>query len=274
MVEIAPGGRLRALTAIVTGSTTGIGECIARRFALEGARVIVHGPDETEAEGIATDIRRGRGDAVAVGGDLSDPSVPGTLVARAIKVLGHVDILVNNAALKTRTNLETTDAAAFDRILAVNLRAPLLLARALLPHFRARRDGAILNIGSVNAYCGEPDLLAYSISKGGLMTLTRNLADAHSMEGIRVNQLNLGWVLTPGEDELRRAEGFPAGWPERLPPGVAPSGTLLRPDEVAHFALAFVEQSARRVSGAVVDLEQYPLIGRNPPKALSFGPSL
>jgi NAD(P)-dependent dehydrogenase (short-subunit alcohol dehydrogenase family) len=191
------------------------------------------------------------------------------LAKRAIELLGHVDILVNNAALKTRSNLESTDAAVFDQVIAVNLRAPLLLARSFLPHFTACGGAAILNIGSINAYCGERDLLAYSISKGGLMTLTRNLADAYAAEGIRVNQLNLGWVLTQSEDELKRAEGFPPGWAEKLPTEVAPTGRLLDPDEVAHFALAFVEPSAHPVSGAIVDIEQYPLIGRNPPKTIT-----
>lgn len=264
--EASLGGRLRGLTAFVTGSTTGIGEHIATCFALEGARVAVHGPDGAGAEAAAAGIRGRGGDAVPVSGDLGDPSVPPRLADRAIDLLGHLDILVNNAAAKTRTNLESTDAQAFDRIIAVNLRAPLLLVRAFLPHFRARRGGAVLNIGSVNAYCGERDLLAYSISKGGLMTLTRNLADAHAAEGIRVNQLNLGWVLTPGEDEIKRSEGFPPGWAGTLPTEVAPTGHLLHPDEVARLALAFVEPSAHRVSGAVVDIEQYPLIGRNPPK--------
>jgi len=267
--EPAPTGRLHGMTALVTGSTTGIGQHIARRFAMEGASVAVHGPGKAEAEASAADIRARGGEAVSVAGDLGDPSVPARLATEATELLGHVDILVNNAALKTRTNLESTDAAAFDRIIAVNLRAPLLLARSFLPHFRARGGGAVLNIGSVNAYCGERELLAYSISKGGLMTLTRNLADAHAAEGIRVNQLNLGWVLTKGEDAIKQSEGFPPGWSEMLPTEVAPTGHLLHPDEVASFALAFVEPCAHRVNGAVVDLEQYPLIGRNPPKQLA-----
>lgn len=259
--------RLAGQTAVVTGSSTGIGEQIARRFGQEGAKVVVTGLDHREAQAVADDICGGGGEAFALGGiDLAGPGAPEELAHRALEVLGEVSILVNNAALKARTNLETTDAAAFDRFMAVNLRAPLLLVRALLPNFRARGGGTVLNIGSVNAYCGERELLAYSVSKGGLMTLSRNLADAYAAEGIRVNHLNVGWVLTRSEDELKQADGLPGGWSAHLPPTTAPSGNLLEPADIAHFALAFVEESAHRVSGAVVELEQYPMIGRNPPK--------
>lgn len=265
MNEAAPGTRLSGQGALVTGAVRGVGAAIARRFAAEGARTLVHGLELGPAEELVGSIRASGGDAAAVAGDLADPTVPERLAAQAIEILGHVDILVNNAALTTRSNLATTGADLFDEIMAVNVRAPLLLIRALFHHFRDIGGATVLNIGSVNAYCGERDLLAYSISKGALTTMSRNLADAHATEGIRVNHFNLGWVLTEREDELKRAEGFPAGWAEALPPSLAPSGSLQRPDEIAHFALAFVERS-HRVNGAVVDLEQYPMIGHNPPK--------
>jgi NAD(P)-dependent dehydrogenase (short-subunit alcohol dehydrogenase family) len=89
----------------------------------------------------------------------------------------------------TRSSLETTDVDCFDRTIAVNLRAPLLLTQAALPHFRRQGAGRVLNIGSINGYCGERNLLAYSISKAGLMALTRNVADAYGPEGVRVNLL-------------------------------------------------------------------------------------
>jgi NAD(P)-dependent dehydrogenase (short-subunit alcohol dehydrogenase family) len=215
---------------------------------------------------VAGSIRSAGGAATALSGDLGDPLVPASLAVAAGEALGGVDILVNNAALKTRSNLETTDAAAFDRMIAVNLRAPLLLVRALAAGFRARGGGVVLNIGSVNAYCGEANLLAYSISKGGLTTLTRNLANAYAAEGVRVNQFNPGWVLTKSEDEIQQAAGFPSDWWQHLDPSMAPSGSLLDPDDIAHFALAFVEESAHRISGAVVELEQYALVGRIPTK--------
>ena len=260
------GGRLAGKVALVTGSTTGIGEAMARRFAREGARVMVHGLDRAEAEQVVSGIQAAGGDAACHLADLEDEAASPALIDATVNRFGALHILVNNAALTTRSDLETTDAATFDRILAVNLRAPLLLIRAALPHFRRAGGGAVLNIGSVNGYCGERNLLAYSISKGGLMTLSRNLADAHAAERIRVNHFNVGWVLTPNERALKVREGLPDDWPQHVPSAFAPSGRLLTPDEIAHFALAFLADDAGPVSGAVVELEQYPVIGRNPPK--------
>ena len=256
---------LTGKTALITGSATGIGEAIARRFAAEGARVMVHGREAEQEAGEAV-ARSLPGDAAFTPADLADPARCEALIQTALARFGGLDILVNNAALTTRSTLETTDAALFDDILAVNVRAPLLLLRALLPHWRASGGGVALNIGSVNAYCGEAGLLAYSVSKGALMTLTRNLADAHARDGIRINQLNLGWTLTPNEYALKMRDGLPPDWPDTLPSSTAPAGRLLRPDEIAHYALAFVTEAGGPISGTVADLNQYPIIGRNPPK--------
>ncbi|MGI4789357.1 MAG: SDR family NAD(P)-dependent oxidoreductase [Janthinobacterium lividum] len=255
--------------ALVTGSTTGIGEAIARRLARAGASVMIHGLIKEDAEQAAAEIKAaGGGDADCILADLAQPSECEKLIAATAARFGGLHILVNNAAVMTRSDLETTDAETFDRTIAVNLRAPLLLFRAALPYLRLG-GGAVLNIGSVNGYCGEYNQLAYAISKGGLMTLSRNLADAHGPEKIRVNHFNVGWVLTKNEYALKMKEGLPDDWPERLPPNIAPSGRLLSPEEVAEFALLFVSGEGALVSGAVVDLEQYPMIGRNPRKLLA-----
>ncbi len=100
------------------------------------------------------------------------------------------------------------------------------------------------------------------------MTLTRNLADAHGAEGIRVNQINPGWTLTPNERVLKATEGLPEDWPSRLPTAYAPGGRLFSPDDVALAAVYFLSDEAALVNGAVLDLEQYPMIGRNPPKVI------
>lgn len=185
--------RLKDKTALVTGSTTGIGEAIARRFAREGARVMVHGP-ESGAGGaqVVAAIRAAGGEAAFAAARLEDPAACAGLIGAVDSRFGGLDILVNNAAVTTRSTLETTDAALFDAVMAVNLRAPLLLTRASLPLLRRAGGGTVLNIGSVNGLCGERGLLAYSVSKGGLLTLSRNLADAHGAEGVRVIHFNVG----------------------------------------------------------------------------------
>lgn len=250
---------------LVTGSTTGIGEAIARHAASEGARVMIHGRDEERAQEVSGEIGRAAGFVVA---DLVDPEAPARIVGATIERFGRLDALVNNAALTTRGNLESTDVRLFDRILAVNLRAPLFLIQAALPHFRQQGRGVVLNIGSVNALGGEPNLLPYSISKGGLLTMTRNLASALAEEHIRVNQLNVGWTLTENERKLKQEEGLPPGWETQLPPAYAPAGRIFLPEEIAAHAVFWLSEAAGPVSGAIYEIEQYPMVGRNPDKEL------
>jgi NAD(P)-dependent dehydrogenase (short-subunit alcohol dehydrogenase family) len=258
--------RLKDKVILVTGSTTGIGEAMVRLFAREGATVVIHGTREDAARAIADSIKKEKGKAFCALGSLEDPEAPERIIRSAIEQCGRIDGLVNNAALVARGSLETTDAAYFDRIMAINLRAPLLLIKAALPHFRKQGGGRVLNIGSLNGYCGEKNQLAYSISKGGLMTLSRNLADAYGTEGIRVNHFNIGWTLTPNEYALKRKEGLPPDWPSKVPKAFAPSGGIMSPEDIAWAAVYFLSDEARLISGAVVDLEQFPVIGRNPVK--------
>ena len=254
-------GNLKGKRALVTGAASGIGAAIARRFAAEGARVMICDIDEAVQETARTIGAEG-----AFVCDLADPAACDELMAAALERLGGLDILVNNAALVVRATAETTDVALWDRVMAINARAPFLLFKAALPSFREAGGGAVLNIGSMNAYCGQPNMMPYCVSKGALMTLTRNLADGHGAEHIRVNQLNLGWTLTENEHKYKLEEGKPEDWAEHLPAEHTPFGRLMMPDEVAHFALAFVADDAFPVSGSVLDLCQHPVIGRNPVK--------
>ena len=254
--------RLHGKVILVTGSTTGIGEAIARRVVEEGARVVIHGRDAERGRAM---VEQWPGRAVLELADLADPSAAPQLVDAAVRTFGGLDAVVNNAASVARSNLETTDAAFFDKIIAVNVRAPLLLIRAAFPHLKQSR-GCVLNIGSINAYCGEANLLAYSVSKGALMTLSRNLADSLAYDHIRVTHFNVGWVLTPNEYKQKIADGLPKDWPEKLDPQYAPSGRLLAPSDIAAAAVYWLSDESRPISGSVLELEQYPMIGRNPTK--------
>lgn len=256
--------RLKDKVILVTGSTTGIGEAIARRAIAEGAKVLIHGRDEGRARALASEL----GERAAYHIDpIADPAAPARMVAAAIAAFGQLDTLVNNAATVERSNLHTTDVELFDRIIATNVRAPLLLIQAALPHLQ-KTHGCVLNIGSINGYCGEPNLLAYSISKGGLMTLSRNLGDALPRDGVRVNHFNVGWVLTPNEYRQKIADGLPPDWPERIDRVKAPSGGLMKPEQIAAAAVYWMGDESRPISGTVLELEQHPVIGRNAPKTV------
>lgn len=254
--------RLLDKVILITGSTTGIGEAMARRFVADGARVLVHGLERDLGHAVVEDL----GGAAALHvDDLSDPDAANRLVDATIRAFGRIDGIVNNAAWIVRSNLQTTDAALFDRCMAINVRAPMLLVRAAISHLK-QSQGAVLNVGSINGYCGEANQLAYSVSKGALMTLTRNLSDAFGRDRVRVNQLNLGWVLSINEYKLKVSEGLPPDWHEHPPAAFAPSGRIMSPENVAAAAVYWLGDESRPVSGSVVDIEQYPMIGRNPVK--------
>jgi NAD(P)-dependent dehydrogenase (short-subunit alcohol dehydrogenase family) len=254
--------QLKDKVILVTGSTTGIGEAIARRAVAEGAYIVVHGRDRERGRALAAEWP---GQAALAIDDLADADAAPRIVQAAIDSFGRLDAIVNNAAQVTRSDLASTDAAFFDNMMAVNVRAPLLLIRAAISHLKQAR-GCILNIGSINAYTGEANLLGYSISKGALMTLSRNLADALCYDGVRVNHFNVGWVLTPNEYKTKIGDGLPRDWPQQLEPQFAPSGRILEPAEIAAAAVYWLSDESRPISGSVVELEQYPIIGRNPTK--------
>ena len=254
---------LKNKVVLITGSTTGIGKAIAHRCVEEGARVLIHGLIDEKARDVSGDLGDVAGWFTA---DLRDPEAPEMIVDAVIDRFGRLDALVNNAAVTTRSTIDTTDPETFDRIAAINLRAPLLMIRAAMPHFRKAGGGSVLNIGSVNALGGEPSLLVYSISKGGLQTMTRNLANAHNTENIRFNQLNVGWTLTEHEHQVQLKDGMPENWYEQLPEVYAPSGRIFRPEEIAAHAVFWLSDVIGPVTGSVYEIEQYTMIGRNPDK--------
>jgi NAD(P)-dependent dehydrogenase (short-subunit alcohol dehydrogenase family) len=256
--------RLKEKVIIVTGSTMGIGKAIAKKAESEGAKVIINGLEEDLGTQAVSEM--GEENVRLHIEDISNEGAAQRLVDLAINTWGRLDAIVNNAALVVSSNISTTDKAFLNRILEVNTIAPLQLIQAALP-LLAERLGSVLNIGSVNAWSGEPNLLAYSISKGALMTMTRNLGDTLMREnGVRVNQLNPGWVLTEKEIERKRAHGLADTWYEDLPALYAPAGRIIWPEEIAAAAIYWLSDESGPISGQVVDLEQYPMIGRNAPK--------
>lgn len=255
--------RLKGKVIIVTGSTTGIGKAIALRCAAEGAFMVVHGLEEHWGKEVAEEL----GDKAALHiEDISNEGAPARLVKLATDRFGKLDAVVNNAAIIASSNIHTTDLAYLRKLIEVNTIAPFALIKAALPEL-TKNHGSVLNIGSVNAYCGEPNLLAYSMSKGALMTMTRNLGDTLFRENhVRVNQINPGWVLTENEALRKKEQGMPENWYQDLSPLNAPAGRLLWPAEIAAAAVYWLSDECGPISGQVVDLEQHPMIGRNPPK--------
>ncbi|ORM71214.1 SDR family oxidoreductase [Pantoea rwandensis] len=249
---------------IVTGSYSGIGFASAKQIVQRGGKVVLTAT-ESNAELLAkASAELGEQNAKWLTADLADIRSPQEIVNFAREQFGHVDGLVNNAAYFPRNDLECIIENEFDLMMAVNVRAPLFLIKALMSNRDfSEQKITVVNVGSINAYCGQPDLLAYSISKGALQTMTRNLADAHAGKGLRINQLNVGWTLTQSEIDLQKKLGRPDDWMKDISPVFAPRGHILTPEEIATHIAFWLSEESNPVNGSICDLEQYPVIGRN-----------
>jgi NAD(P)-dependent dehydrogenase (short-subunit alcohol dehydrogenase family) len=240
---------------LVTGASQGLGETIARAALAAGAEAVtVSGRDTAKLSATARSLGPR---AHPVPADLARPEAPAALFEGALSAMGRVDGLVNAAALTDRASMLDGTVALWNTIFSVNARAPYMLMQALIRHLLARgAPGSIVNIQSVNAHCGAPDLAIYSASKGALQTLTRNAAHAHLADRIRVNGINMGWVATPGEHRMQAGTlGNGADWLARAAAS-QPLGRLLTMDEVANLTLYLLSDASGLQTGTVTELEQ------------------
>lgn len=251
---------LKGKTALVTGSCIGLGAAIAERLAADGARVVVTGYPVERGKALAARLPN---QAVFIPADLRNAAETSALARKAVELCGGLDILVNNAAVSDRATLEQITPELFDTQFHIIVRAPILLAQAALPSLRERK-GVIVNIASVNAAVGWPDLLVYSAAKGALVTASKNLANALQHARVRVYCLNPGWIDTEGERALMAKLGHPADFLDREGRKF-PLGRLMKPEEVAEVVGFFASDRAAAFSGAVVELEQFPLGCLHPP---------
>lgn len=232
---------LRGRTALVTGATSGIGKAVAQKLARQGADVVLHGRDQARGEALVKEIVAEGGTARFVAADLTDAADTLRLAAEA----GAVDVLVSNAGLYEFTPTALTDAASFDRHIAVNTRAPFLLVGALAPGMAERGHGSIVIVGSSAARLPAPVGAAYGASKAGAEILTRYWATEFGASGVRVNTVSPGPVVT---------EGSKAMLGEHI--GVMDStnarGRAGSPEEIAEVVSFLAGPASSYVNGAVL----------------------
>ncbi len=227
MLEQALSGRV----ALITGASGGIGRALARRLAADGAATVLgYGSRAGPAEELAAEIQAGGGRATAVGADLCDPGAPAVLVRSAEETFGPVDVLVCNAGLGRQQALEEVSSSDFDEMVAVNLRAPFLLAQRVIPAMRERGYGRILFMSSLAAFTGGIIGPHYAASKAGLHGLTHFLAARVAPSGITVNALAPALIAETG-----MLPGDPGQLFSRIP-----VGRLGTPAEVADLAMAIL----------------------------------
>jgi len=245
---------LAGRTAIVTGAGAGIGRAIALTLAAAGAKVVVNARTETAHE-TASAIRQGGGEAFAAVADLADRDAAGTLAEAALREWGRIDILCNNAGILDRWEpVARLPPETWDRVIAVNLTAPFLLMRAVLPDMLARRSGTIVNIASEGALRGGAAGPAYTTSKHGLVGLTRNTAWMHAEEGIRCN------AVCPGATESRMTTGGGPGDMDpvafgRIGPVLGLFPHMAEAQRIAGVVLFLASDASRHVNGAIIPVD-------------------
>jgi 3-oxoacyl-[acyl-carrier protein] reductase len=246
--------RLAGKVAIVTGAGSGFGEGIARRFAEEGAKVVVNDIAEAAAKRVAADIARGGGVGTAIAADVSRDADVKRLVDSALGTYGRIDIVVNNAGTthRNRPMLEVAEEE-FDRIYAVNVKALFLTAKHVVPHFRAAGGGCFITIASTAGVRPRPGLTWYNGSKGAAIVTSRSMAAELGPDKIRVN------VINPVIGETGLLETFMGvpDTPENRKKFVAtiPLGRMSKPLDIANAALFLASDEAQFITGACLEVD-------------------
>ena len=251
--------RLDGKIAIITGGTQGLGATVARLFAERGAAGIVTcGRNAAKGEAVAADITAKTGVPVQfVAADLESIDAPAMIIKACDTRFGRLDALVNVAAITDRGTIIDTSPELFDRMFAINVRAPFfLMQEAIKLMIRDRVEGTIVNIGSMSAMAGQPFLAAYCASKGALETLTKNTAFALLKNRIRVNQLNIGWMASDGEDRIQREyHGASEDWLAKAASSL-PFGRLVDPAEVARACAYLSSAESGLMTGSAICFDQ------------------
>jgi NAD(P)-dependent dehydrogenase (short-subunit alcohol dehydrogenase family) len=234
-------------TALVTGSTSGIGRQVANQLAARGAHVIVSGRDTGRGEATVAAIRANGGKADFVQADLADPASVTQLAARAVELGGQVDVLVNNAGLFPIALTAEVPASEFDTVYAVNVRAPFFLVATLAPAMAERGYGAIVNVTTMVATFGMAGMAVYGSSKAALQLLTKTWAAEFGAAGVRVNAVSPGPTRTEGTAVLgENLDNFAA---------TTPLNRVGRPEEVAAAIVWLASDTASLVHGAILPVD-------------------
>ena len=246
--------------ALVTGAASGIGRAIALAFAREGAVLAVHARSLESATAIADEILLSGASAVAVSGDLTDNSAIKGLCEKTIVDLGGIDVLVNNAGAVGKAPLSGTSEEDWDRIMQVNLKAPFLISKYLVPEMRKNPEGGRLIFNSsVAAKLPDPEGSAYNASKAGLLGFVRCLAAELGTDGLTVNAICPGWVDTPMAARLHEEmytmgpkDGFDDFFDNSMRANML--GARITPNDIAEFAVFLASDKGRFITAQAINV--------------------
>ena len=242
---------------LVTGSTQGIGAAVAMALARAGAGgVVICGRNEEGGAHVKAAIQGAGCACEYVRADLAEVDDCRALSAACDKHFGRLDGLVNAAGITDRGTIENTSVELWDRMFAINTRAPFILMQDAIALMRRDKiAGSIVNVITMSSHGGQPFITAYSASKGALATLTKNVAHAVRADRIRVNGVNMGWADTPNEHQVKMGEGLPADWLVNAEAS-QPFGRLIKPDDIARLCLFLLGPDSGLMTGALINYDQ------------------
>ena len=245
--------RLKNKVAIVTGSSKGIGEGIARVFVQEGAKVVIVCRTELAGNKMADELGAKEGKAIFIQTDLTKSEAIQNLINKTVDAFDRIDILVNNAGYHISKNAEETSEEEWEFIQNTNLRSTFLCSKYSLPYLK-KTKGNIINISSMVGVVGQPNAAAYSASKGGQIAITKNMAIDYAPYGVRANVICPGWIATPlVEDWFSQQEDPEAA--RKYIYGQHPLGRIGTIEECGHLAAFIASDDAAFITGARFDID-------------------
>ncbi|MEY9212440.1 glucose 1-dehydrogenase [Thermobifida halotolerans] len=251
-------GRLADRVALITGAGSGFGRASALRFAAEGASLACVDLDADAAGRVAAQITEAGGAAIALAADVSSAADAERMTADTLARFGRIDVVFANAGVSGSGDAADTTEEEWDRVIAVNLKGVWLTSRYALPHMVERGRGAVINQASVGGLIGIPGIFPYAAAKGGVVSITRQMAAAYAPDNIRVNAICPGGVYTPLVERSRRKRGLTAATVEEANAAAArnyPLGRLGTVDDIASLALFLASDEADWITGGVYTVD-------------------
>ena len=245
--------------ALITGGAQGIGAAAATQLLQDGFSGVVLLDRNADRLREQANVLSKFGAVETLAADLRDDITAANSIEFCIKRFGRIDVLINAAGTSERCGIADTTPEAFHRIFDVNVKAPLLMMQEATKHMVVAKHGVIINVASMLSYGGPPSIGTYAASKAALVALSKNAANAFKRQGVRVFCINLGWVLSEGEQAMQTGfHGLPENWHEEIGARM-PAGRLILPEDVAGLCGYLVSPSAQMMNGTVIDFEQMPI---------------